>query len=92
MEKELLAIILCLKEYRNMLYGGKLFIYTDHKNLIFRTLSQSRVLRWKLSLEGFDITWKYIQGKHNVLADCFSRVPRMDPCTVGDKEKNIYEN
>ena len=55
-----------------MLYGGKIFIYTDHKNLIFRTLSQSRVLRWKLSLEGFDINWEYIPGKKNVLADCFS--------------------
>ena len=45
MEKELLAVVLSLKEYRNMLYGGKINIYTDHKNLIFRTLSQSQVLR-----------------------------------------------
>ena len=91
MEKELLAVILCLKEYRNMLYGGQINIYTDHKNLTFRTLSQARVLRWRLAIEDFDITWRYIPGKDNVLADCFSRVPRMSPCTVGDKEKKMYE-
>ena len=30
-EKELLAIILCLKEYERILYGAKIEIYTDHK-------------------------------------------------------------
>ena len=43
-EKELLAIVLTLKEYKTMLLGGNLKIYTDHKNLIFRTLSVERVL------------------------------------------------
>ena len=33
-EKELLAIILCLKEYEQILYGATINIYTDHKNLL----------------------------------------------------------
>ena len=37
-EKECLAIVLCLKEYRKMLYGGKLNIFIDYKNLTFKTL------------------------------------------------------
>lgn len=38
-EKELLAIILCLKEYERILYTAKINIYTNHKNLTFKTLS-----------------------------------------------------
>ena len=38
-EKELLAIMLTLKEYRRMFLGSKLVIYTDHKYLTFQTLS-----------------------------------------------------
>ena len=34
-EKELLAILLTLKEYRTMLLGGDLKIYTDHKHIFF---------------------------------------------------------
>ena len=92
MEKELLAVIMCLQEYCNMLYGGKLNVYTDHhKNLTFRTLSQAQVLHWCPATKDFDITFRYIPGNENVLVDCFPRVPRMDPCTVGDKENKMYE-
>ena len=39
-EKELLEIILSLKEYENILYGAKeIKVFTDHKNLTFKTLS-----------------------------------------------------
>ena len=77
-EKELLAIVLCLKEYQKILRGGKLNVYTNHKNLTFNTLSVQRVLRWRLFMDEFDLTLRYIKGKDNVLADCFSRLPRMD--------------
>ena len=43
-EKELLAIVMTLKEYRKILWGAKLLIYTDHKNLTFRTFSIKRIL------------------------------------------------
>ena len=38
-EKELLTIVMTLKEYQKIIWGVKLFIYTDHKNLTFRTFS-----------------------------------------------------
>ena len=38
-KKELLAIILCLKEYEKILYGARIKVFTDHKNLTFKTLS-----------------------------------------------------
>jgi len=92
-EKELLAIVLCLKEYRKILQGGVLNVYTDHKNLTFNTLSVQRVLRWRLFMDEFDLTLHYIEGKKNVLADCFSRLPIMNsPNAVGNNYKNINNN
>ena len=50
-EKELLAIILCLKEYEQILYGAKIEIYTDHKNLTFKTLSIKQILCWRTYID-----------------------------------------
>ena len=72
-EKELLAVVMCLHEYRKILQGGVVRVYTDHKDLTFNTLSVQRVLRWRIFMDEFDLSLHYIEGKKNVLADCFSR-------------------
>ena len=79
-DKELLAIIRCLKEYEQILYGAKIEIYTDHKNLTFKTLLIKQILRWRTYIDQYDVDLCYIPGKENVLADCFSQLPQIDKC------------
>ena len=77
-EKELLAIVECLKEYRNILLGQRIKIYTDHKNLTYANHTNSRIMRWRLSLEEYGPQLEYVKGESNVVADALSRLDLED--------------
>ena len=81
---ELLAIVGTLKEYCSMLLGADLTVFTDHENLTYENFNTQRVMRWRCHVEEFSPKIKYLEGKLNVLANPFSRMPRTDlsPFTV----------
>ena len=76
-EKELLSIVECLKQFRGILFGYPINIFSDHKNLVYAaTMSESqRVMRWRLILEEFGPNIEHIAGVDNTIADTLSRHP-----------------
>eukprot|EP00804_Cyclotella_cryptica_P022816 CCRYP_005020-RA/>CCRYP_005020-RA protein AED:0.34 eAED:0.34 QI:0/-1/0/1/-1/1/1/0/304 len=71
---ELLAIVETLKEFKVMLWGQRLKIYTDNKNLIQDALrlTSDHVYQWRLLLEEFGPEVVYIKGIHNTVDDTIS--------------------
>ena len=77
-ERELLAIVETLKEFRNILFGQKLIVHTDHKNLLYKNFNTHRVMRWHLIVEEFGPEFRYIEGPKNVVANALSRLDMQD--------------
>ncbi|KAM4067866.1 hypothetical protein HRG_012416 [Hirsutella rhossiliensis] len=78
-DKELLAIIVCLKEWMplvSLVAPGVIKIFTDHQALQYfatKRMLNARQARWieTLAMVGFEI--HYRPGKQNVVADALSR-------------------
>jgi hypothetical protein len=88
-DKELLSIVVTLKEFRSMILGPELHIHTDHKNILgVEDLSQ-RQLQWISFVDEYGPTLHYIEGPNNVVTDTFSWLSQTNNPTsfmVGKKE------
>ena len=85
-ERELLAIVETLKEFRNILLGQCIRVYTDHKNLTYKDFNTERVMRWRLIIEEFGPELIYIKGETNTVADALSRLD-IDDNPAPEKDK-----
>ena len=72
-----------------MLWGQRITVYTDHKNLTRDGLglTSDRVARWRILLEEYAPEIIYIKGIHNTVADAISRL-EYDPKLNSTNEYN----
>ena len=64
-----------LKEFKNILLGQDIKVYTDHKNLTYKTHNSARVMGWRLTIEDFGPKLIYIPGNKNIVAKAISCLP-----------------
>ena len=71
-EKELLSIVEYIEEFRNIIWGHQITVYTDHKNLSYNIFNTEHIMPFRLILEEFAPELKYIKGENNIVADALS--------------------
>jgi len=74
-EKECLAVIFAVKQFRHYLLGGHFLLRTDHQPLQWLKSQNptNRVGRWSLLLQDYDYDVEYRSGSLNGAADGLSR-------------------
>ncbi|GFW46628.1 retrovirus-related Pol polyprotein from transposon gypsy [Trichonephila clavipes] len=77
-ERECLAVVWTLNNFRTYLGSLPIKVITDHAALTRLTNGKnlsSRMIRWVLKLAEFNIKWEYRFGTQNAVADVLSRNP-----------------
>jgi RNase H-like domain found in reverse transcriptase len=75
-ERQLLAFVGTLQEWRAFLLGNKFIVEPDHRPLQYlqtRAHLSRRQVRWVLFLQEFYFDWEYVSGASNRVADALSR-------------------
>ncbi|UYV62285.1 K02A2.6-like, partial [Cordylochernes scorpioides] len=80
-EKEAYAVVLSLQHFKHLLAGSKVEVHTDHKPITYNKGSDyknARLSRWAEIIQDFNVTFIYVPGKENTIADFLSRFPCED--------------
>ncbi len=73
---ELPSMVKTLKEFKGLLWGQNITVFTDHANLMRDALglTSDRVYQWRLLLEAYGPKIVSIKGIHNTVADTVSQL------------------
>ena len=75
-EKELLAIVHCLRTWKHYLLGSKFLVKTNNSaasHILTQSKLSAKQARWKEFLAEFDMEIEYRSGRTNRVADALSR-------------------
>lgn len=77
-EKECLGVLLAIEHFRHYVEGSRFKVVTDARSLLWLFTigvesGNSKLLRWALKIQSYDIELEYRKGKQNITADCLSR-------------------
>jgi hypothetical protein len=93
-DRELLAIIRALEEWRHYIQGSphSTIVFSDHKNLTYYREAKKlnrRQARWSLYLSEFDVKLVHLPGHKMVQSDALSRRPDLCPNEDTDNENIV---
>src|ERR1700722_3321998 len=77
-QREALAAVEAIRQFKHHVYGQQFEIETDHNSLTYLKTKKDltgRLGRWAEHLQQFLFTIKYRKGKKNAVADALSRLP-----------------
>ena len=86
-DKEMLAIICCIREWRTKLVRQHFEVWSDHRNLVYFRKKQhlgERQMRWTYELNDFSFDIIHKPSKEQVQSDALSRREQDIPCDVDD--------
>ena len=92
--KEAYAIYMSIKKLAYYLEDADITLRSDHlplKKFLAKNTLNSKVNNWAIEISPFCITFEYIKGIKNTLADTMSRLINIDPQIQQDSEPEGYE-
>jgi len=76
-EREAYGVIYALQQFEVLIFGCEIILFSDHNPLQFLSEcipKSSKLTRWMLAIQRFNITIKHVSGKNNLVADTLSRL------------------
>lgn len=94
-EKDLLVVVFDFEKFSPYLVGSVVIVHTDHSTLTYlmqKKNAKSRLLRWILPLQKFDIEVRNKKGVENGVVDHLSKIKVEDDVPINDflLEENVY--
>ena len=92
--KEAFAIYMSVKKLSFYLTDADVLLKSDHlplKKFLQKNTLNNKVNNWAMELEAFNIRFKHVSGKANILADMLSHLVDIDPDARLDPENAGWE-